>query len=279
MISDKLKQQLQDLEINPPAKSWESIAASLDEEVYAAFPEKLSLLELAPPATAWEKIQEKLSPEFENLSSKLFHLEVEAPLSAWKNIAAALDENKVQTLQPKKSKVVPFLKYAAAACLVGVLAFGAIKLFSPQKNDATATTEPKINQPQRQNNITKPEEPAVKRTELSNNLPTERRVIASNKNPEIETQSSSLTAATYMNEVVSGDFNNEENLGSFQQASLHGDVPGSSSLLESFDRYIVFTNDDGNVVRLSKKMADALGCVYNNATSEQRKYCQDQKTN
>jgi hypothetical protein len=62
----------------------------------------------------------------------------------------------------------------------------------------------------------------------------------------------------------------------FQRASLRGDVPGNCPLIVDADRYLNFMNPDGSLVRISKKLADAVGCYYNNGTSDEYKQCQEQ---
>ena len=62
----------------------------------------------------------------------------------------------------------------------------------------------------------------------------------------------------------------------FRQASLTGEIPGNCSQISDADPYIMFVNPDGYLIRISKKLAETLGCVYTNGNSEQYDRCQDQ---
>ena len=62
----------------------------------------------------------------------------------------------------------------------------------------------------------------------------------------------------------------------FQQASLSGNIPGSNSWLSDADRYLMFMNPDGYLIRMSKKLAQALCCFYTDGNSEEFKQCQEQ---
>ena len=277
MISEELKQQLQHMQIEPPAAAWDKISALLDEEVYAQFPQQLSSLNIQPPATAWQKIEEQLEPSLENLAAKLYDLEIPAPPAAWQSISTALNQQEngavIKTLH--RPKLNSFIKYAAAACLLVAVAFGIYKITGSKTDEPTAISTPQQLSKNTGNVITPNKEQPVSTEQPSNNLPAETKIYASVKRRTEKNDLASNTSAGYMTQTPD-NYSSEENLASFQQASLHGNVPGSHSILQNLDRYIIFTNPDGYIVRISKKLAEALGCVYNNATSEQTRLCQDQ---
>ena len=62
----------------------------------------------------------------------------------------------------------------------------------------------------------------------------------------------------------------------FQQASLRGEVPGDCPLVSDADRYLMFTNPDGYLIRMSRKLAETLGCIYTKGNSREYKQCQEQ---
>jgi hypothetical protein len=53
-------------------------------------------------------------------------------------------------------------------------------------------------------------------------------------------------------------------------------VAGNCPVISDADRYLSFMNPDGYLIRMSKKLADALGCNYANGNSEEYKQCQEQ---
>ena len=62
----------------------------------------------------------------------------------------------------------------------------------------------------------------------------------------------------------------------FRHASLTGDIPGNCSQISDADPYMMFMNPDGYLIRISKKLAEALGCIYTNGNSDEYNRCQDQ---
>jgi hypothetical protein len=62
----------------------DKIAASLDEEINAKFPQRLYEAEVTPPADAWNKIATAV--EKEEYPTKLYNLEVAPPSGAWQKI-------------------------------------------------------------------------------------------------------------------------------------------------------------------------------------------------
>src|SRR5260221_5992075 len=98
-MSERLQNKMYDYEVTPPANLWEKIAAELDEsELIHEFPLKLYEIEITPPGAAWSKIKTSLDAE-----------EIESP---------------------KRKKVFPIFRYAAAAAIIELIAFGSIPLLN-----------------------------------------------------------------------------------------------------------------------------------------------------
>jgi hypothetical protein len=47
-------------------------------------------------------------------------------------------------------------------------------------------------------------------------------------------------------------------------------------LIADADRYLNFMDPDGSLIRVSKKLADAVGCFYSRGNSDEYKQCQEQ---
>jgi hypothetical protein len=278
-MSEKLKKKLFNYEVSPPESAWAKIVNALQEEVNAEFPHKLYEAEITPPAEAWNKIVSKLEPvEKEEYAAKLYHLEVSPPTDTWRKISSALDqENSLPTISLRR-KIPAVVRYAVAASLIGFMAFGVFKLLNKKGKDrdiAGKTVAPQKTLPatiQGGNQQT----PSVQSVPvLSNNLPKERIVLARAKT--VSKKKFNTSQAAYMTQTP--DMAYAVNLSSasgFQQASLRGDVPGNCPLIVDADRYLNFMNPDGSLIRVSKKLADAVGCFYNNGTSDEYKQCQEQ---
>lgn len=279
-MSEELKRKLQEYEVNPPERTWDKIAAALEGELYAEFPQKLYNAEINPPADSWNKITIALDNDMiEEYPAKLYALEVEPPAGAWQKISAALEEEKALPHIPARRKIVPFVRYAAAACLIGLIAFGSMKLLNKKttghsvagKNSPASSTIPGTTvQPDKNN-------PGLSQTpEKSNNLPGEKTLLAK---ADISSKKRSGSQFSYMTQPinVSHDDAGAASESDFRNASLQGAIPGSSSVIaEAADRYLMFLNPDGYLIRMSKKLAEKLGCLYTNGNSEEYKQCQDQ---
>jgi hypothetical protein len=275
-MSEVLKRKLHDYEVNPSETVWNKIASALDEEINAEFPQKIYDAEVTPPADTWNKIETWLNKDIkEEYPAKLYNLEVAPPAATWQKISDALQEEKALPRIPSKRKMGPFVRYAVAACFLGVIALGAFKLLNrkttnravvsknilPQNNAAT------IIQPGSEKKSVELAIPAT-----SNNLPKERTSL-------VKTDIGSkrkFPQTRYMAQTINPSPVVMSSAPSFQQASLRGSIPGSNSMVTDADRYLMFMNPDGYLIRMSKKLAEALGCFYTNGNSEEYKQCQDQ---
>ena len=91
------------------------------------------LLKQLPPFNVWNRIEEKLEEDIqEQYPAKLYDLEVAPPPQTWNKILTLLDEEKTIPEIPSKRKIISFVRYAAAACIIGLVALGAFKLMNPK---------------------------------------------------------------------------------------------------------------------------------------------------
>jgi hypothetical protein len=275
-MSEELKKKLLNYEVSPPDSAWAKIVDALEDEINAEFPNRLYEAEITPPTDAWNKIVSALEPmNKEEYAEKLYQLEVAPPADAWQNISGALHEE--HAVSPRR-KIAPIVRYAVAASLIAFVAFGVLKLLNQKTNQrgiANKTVTPQKTSPA-EVQPSSAQTPSVQAVPvLSNNLPKERLTLARTKTASKKkltaNQSSYMTQTPDMAYAV-----NSSAASAFQQASLRGDVPGNCPLIIDADRYLNFMNPDGSLVRISKKLADAVGCYYNNGTSDEYKQCQEQ---
>lgn len=220
-----LHHKMNNYEVIPPEHIWDKVAAALDESESAnSFPDKLYNIELSPPAAAWENISASLTPGGSGVV-------------------------------PMQKRRTSFLRYAAAAVLIGFAAFAVIwwtsgttgsdpdtpgivsskntilpenkdnaipgKTIAPGKNDLPI--------PEDKNRIARLEQPVRARTARNNS-----RVV---------------TAASYSYDLPLNDqYTNP-------LYAYEDHIPDMT------DRYIVLMTPDGNIIRMSKKWSNLVCCV------------------
>jgi|SRR5689334_4587521 len=274
-MSEELKRKLYNYEAEPAEGIWQRIASGLDQEINAEFPQKLYTIEETPPAGLWNKIEQQLEKDDkEKYSAKLYDVEVAPPAEAWNKILSSLDEEKTSSQINPGTRIISFVRYAVAACLVGLIAFGTFKLINqktgsgpvaikgvlPQKDSSTPS-----NQGATQESVPVP----------SNNLPKENPILAQ---ADIKPRKKNLPEPTYMTQVAitSPTATGSKAISDFRRVSLSGDIPGNCSQISDADPYLMFVNPDGYLIRISKKLAETLGCIYTNGNSAEYNRCQDQ---
>jgi len=97
--------RIYDLEVTPPEDAWKHIAQELDEAVpYKPLAQTLENLEVTPPAGLWSKINSQLDENIQekNMAEKLYSLESEPPAAAWEHIQQELDDQKALEILEKK---------------------------------------------------------------------------------------------------------------------------------------------------------------------------------
>jgi hypothetical protein len=248
-MNDNWNDRIKNFEVTPPENGWDKIASSLDETFTGAkFPVTLYNLEAKPPADTWNKIQSALDVE-------------EAPV---------IDIKKARSSRS-------FIKYAAAACLIGLLSFAAVKLFNknnikadvaiennsaatknslPENKDSNSTDQPIQTQTERDDNALEQSKHTYAKLDLhGHNAPGKisNRIYNS---PALLASSSDLVSLKipelqYPHRAAVNDSHNEEDA----------------------DRYLMFKDSEGRFVRMSKKLTDLLCCV---SGEEQDHNCIDQ---
>ncbi len=236
-------QKLYRAEVTAPANSWNKIADVLDNEAYTGIAEKLQEAAVVPGAHNWEAIAAQLAADpYLDLGKKLYHTTATPPLNTWEAIAAQLPApaSPVVPIAKQSGRVMPFLRYAAAAVLIGLTVFGAFKVFGPQTQNTDDQQLVNINTPA---NTTAPaiSNPAVTDTQINEN----------------NTAVSPAQDETVNNPVRNRSANNYRQ----PETSSSDRIYASSNADYTADRYVAFMTLDGNIVRMSKKMEDMICCV------------------
>lgn len=261
---NKPKHKLYDHEITPPAGAWDRIAHSLDEsEMHHRFPAQLYNASVTPPAGVWQKITEGLDSEIgDKLPAKLYAMEVAPPAHAWAKIATALGP--VETAVTPVRQIRHFWRYAAAAVLIGAVAFAIIRTTvqdEPETTPAfvTTTKDASITPPETNTATNIPEPPAAN---TSSAVPTPRKLIAAT--------SDNRRAERTLAVSQTSTFQNEERVNPTLAQSIYAYADHVPDVAE---RYVMLMTPDGNIIRMSKKWTPLLCCV---SGEDQDAGCKDQ---
>jgi hypothetical protein len=234
--------------VNPPARIWLNIATALDEPVFINdYSTKLSGIEITPPAAAWNKIKASLDEEYE----------------------AAIPEHR---------RFSPFLKYAAAATIIGFLAWGGLRLFNDKSPDAIEAKQD-IKQPGN-SETTLPRETVKLVDENADST-----FVASSADEARNDAALEASKKTYAKLDVSIPRSKIKEAANFFFASEDYDYipagttrgltiePEVTPAIDISKRYIMLMTPDGYIIRMSKKLRELVCCV---SGEEQDKDCVDQ---
>ncbi len=240
-MSSGIKNKILNYEVTPPPGVWEKIAAELDEsELHHSFPDKLYEATVAVPATVWNKIE------------------------------SALDAD--QQIEPKRRAIVPWFKYAAAAVIIGLVAWGGLKLLNTNKSKGGIAKKETIKE---QPVVT--ESPAV-----SSESVTEQPIAIADKTDEARNDAAlEYSKKTFAKLDMPSNIHKLSDIAasySFASSNVELSDP-EDNLVDERDpadinsRYIVLMTADGHFVRMAKKLSNMVCCV---SGEEQDKDCIDQ---
>lgn len=274
-MSEDLKKKMHDFEVNPPAMVWDKLAAELNE-IPAALGQKINAIQVAPPAGMWDKITSSIDEEATlQFPSKLAAMEVAPPTTAWKNISTTLHENDQQS---SPGRVIPFFRYAVAASVVLALAFGAYRLFFNHSAvpESVVLNEEQKNETPVIKNDTAPSQSndqvdTTKTIIPSNNLPKEDLAVTTGQHHQNTKIVQRQQAAAYMNQLVNTSKVATVSNFNFENVNLKGNIPANNFYVNNSNenRYLIFVNPDGKLVKISKKLAEQLGCIYGSGNDQQ----------
>lgn len=218
-----LQDKMYNYEVTPPDGVWDKVAAALDEASSEdKFPATLYNIETKPPASAWEAIRSSLYEE---------------------------DEKVV----PLRKRTATFFRYAAAAIIIGVIAFG-ISIWNNSNQQSVDTAQATLND----TNSIKSGTPSIATEKQEPDTE-----IAYQDNAE---KNPVKTAATKTNRNKTAG---KEIINPLYTYEDHGTTDISN-------RYIMLMTPDGNIIRMSKKWGDMVCCV---SGEEQDEDCKQQIKN
>jgi hypothetical protein len=271
---DIFKKKLQAVQSNPPANTWQNIESILDNEnAENAVAEKLMNISVAPPAGLWNSIDTQLADEeFNKKFAGLSDLEVAPPAINWSSIAQKIEQPAtVIPLNRRNRKVV---RYAMAAAIIGLLVWGGISLFPGKnitagENIANAETpkdNPISNAPvQNDNPVTPPNNTPSTTPLVKNDI--EKNVAQNSKQQSKQSNNLPAPVLSFASSTTASESSHtgsEEIVADINALQKNKTPDGAMTATSSQEatRYLVYLNDDGEMMKVSKKLAD-MKCIYN----------------
>jgi hypothetical protein len=214
--------------------------------------DKLLGYEVPPPEGVWNNIAAALNEEFSpTISEKLYQFEAAPPVDTWKSI-----ETKLNTTVQERGKVIPFytryrrpLKYSGAVAIFAFLAVLTSLLISKKTESelpaqtvhSSTSKDSSKSSDQSDNKVT-----ATEKTDVEHNIAS----ASVTRRKERTGKSSASMAEEYL-----------------PQRAERNDIVSSSL---SPDKYMIYSDGDGNAVRLPKKIFSAFACPIDDYACKQR---------
>lgn len=247
--------KLYNLEITPPETVWRNIVDELEDiNKLRGISKKLDTVNVAPPAFLWDRIEAELEDEhlFGKIGQKLNSLEIAPPAVVWENIEETLFEiqpqPKVVQIQPRRK----IMRYAAAAGIVGLLGFFSYQMME-KSNKTTEQMYSTFQEIQKRDSEIATQNQPAKSLDKIQSTKTEQVLASAQQGSDKAT----TTSATPVVKTASGTVYSTSKE---QNKEIDG-------------RYIVLMTDEGNVVRMSKKLGNIADCI---AGENNTQTCDDQ---
>lgn len=253
-MSEQLKNKILNMEVAPPATTWDFIAARLDEQANngpAAVQLKMNQLEVAPPAFVWNEIEKELD----------------------KNAEKVIPFNRRSTKR---------LIYAVAAVLVGVIGYNVVSSY------LQSTEEPDFSSPE---SVTIGGNNQAQSPDTSNTIASNNNDQSSDTNTNISSATSNTTNRLPLetnndNEEVYADNNINLQKADAEPVSyadlynpdegvhlvahdLDGNIPSGINAITAGNNYFITTGPNGEIVRVSNKLANIVQMLGDEASSEE----------
>lgn len=241
------------------------------------FQDKMYNYEIEIPKDAWKKISNALNESEKPIEfdSKIYNIEIAPPNSAWRKINKSLDL-KNNFVVNRQRKISLRIRYAAAATIIGLVAFGTIKWLSKGSED--------------------------KLSKIENNLPAKNSIISLNTQTSSKSNSNNVIKKLSGNDIalengkhnliksfspdrkkIRKTVNRPVDLINASSENTLTKLRHSKSSQFSFanykinnssaDRYITLMTPEGKVIRMSQKWGDLVCTV---SGEDQNMECKNQ---
>ncbi len=268
-----LKDKMYNYEVTPPSSVWDKIAIDLNEaELSNKFPNQLYNAQVTPPIYAWDNIAAELKQAglTATFPERIYNAEITPPANAWEKISSSLHEKNETPVRPLYKRISPVVRYAAAAIVIGIIAFVVVK-FSVGNNNGDNNSMQASNKAGDTSHsgkvntvIAPPASPANAVDEDDKALEQSKTMVAKLNRP-LKRSTQKLNEYSEENNVGYSDAAYRELSQSIYAYEDH--VPSVA------ERYVMLMTPDGKIIRMSKKWGELLCCV---SGEEQDAECQDQ---
>ncbi len=265
------------MEVTPPPTVWNSIAADLDDSALSfVIASKLRNVEVTPPPTSLQHIFSAL--DYDNsqpaYAAALYNIEVAPPAAAWLAIKKNMDADAVPVVS-MTNRSTPFIKYAAAAVVAGLLFWGGLQLFNGNKKNetATATVQPAAADATPQTTL--PQASNIEEATATTDLAKEDAALEASKKiyASIDVDKAvKKVKKTYDPAIILPDVDPSISVGT-RSLDIADTYETADDQLATQDKYIMLMTPDGKIIRMSKKFGDMVCCV---SGEEQDENCVDQ---
>lgn len=267
-----LQQQILQLEEEAPSFIWEQLQPALDD---LSIQQKINSVEEIVPASAWEQIEQQLNIEQNDayIAATLQSTELAPPATAWSFIEQSLEESGAKVISINRNSTKRFYRIAAAAAVVGILAWGSYRLLTTNSTTSTAPISIAVNPVEEKPAATTPE------TADSNIAVAEEPSVATTSRTQIKERiKQKLASPDALAYAETPDHNLENNV-AYQ--GIHHKQPEKTKETSGFSesQYFMVLNDNGELVRVSKKISNlkcASTATVDAATAFQSKDCNEQ---
>jgi hypothetical protein len=237
--------------------------------------------EVPPPPGAWDRIASALDESGSGLSfpGRLKEMEVAAPAQTWDKIAAALDATSGPAIVTKH---IPWLRYAAAAAIIGFITWGALTFFN--KNNTSAPEIASVQEKQQVAPVPAQIDPKKGNDELNiTDAQRDDAALEESKRTFASVDIASIARRHHISHVqltervelasMTGQVNpasTYQELACDEVAQPKVKVTEDSNLAT---RYVLLMTPDGKLIRISRKWSSMLCCV---SGEESDPDCKDQ---
>ncbi|MBD0333761.1 MAG: anti-sigma factor [Chitinophagaceae bacterium] len=217
--------------------------------------DKLYNYQEQPSEKVWQAIEEALDTPIE-LQEKLYKYQETPPAGIWENIMAALDEKGEETVAPvipqRTSK--PLIKYIAAASVLLIVAFSAVWI-SNRNAEQKNIVQNVMNKNQR-SGTTQQIQPQIQTTEPAKEEIRQNTSVVVNDNRE-------HTLAKKENHKKTFKISATKTADIEAPPKPSVQHPQESAIVQARneDKYMIYSTDSGNVVKLPKKLYTVFSCA------------------
>ncbi len=236
-----LKNRLLSTVVTPPSTAWQEIDVLLDDEEKAA---ALLTKEIEVPFDMWEKISLQMDKEADaEIAAKLVNAAVVPPTVVWETVQQELQQNEQAKIIPLKSNYKKIIRFAAAAAITGLLAWGAFSLLD--NNNRNAVVRDESTKQASENKL-----PAIVK-EPATTAPAEQ-PTASRLNVRRRIKNELKQEQT----VAKADVQEHSTSNTISAQTIHHGKPKTATSENGFaeNQYFVVLNDNGDLVRVTKRI-------------------------